>query len=286
VDEAFERLRGKTFKWEKSRTTGLAPQLNNQLLFIVQQELLADEGLAQHLDQRPSVQMELEPWRQQILSKYAEMEFKQKVQVSDQDLVQYLKAKDPDMLFPKVQIRELHTKDPATMDAAIREIQAGTNFESVVKEKSSDLITKQRGGLSEMFGVNTRIPLGILALRMNIGARQGPIRLLEEFIYFELVKKEFPAGMTDSSFQTTLAKEANDALTLKQKRSLDVYIAKCAQERGYAIFDDRLKLLKVSKVPMMTFRILGFGGRMFAAPFTTPQADWIGVENPEKIPLP
>jgi hypothetical protein len=36
----------------------------------------------------------------------------------------------------------------------------------------------------------------------------------------------------------------------------------------------------------MTYRILGFGGRMFAAPFVTRQVDWIEVENPEKMPLP
>jgi hypothetical protein len=37
---------------------------------------------------------------------------------------------------------------------------------------------------------------------------------------------------------------------------------------------------------MMTYRILGFGGRMFAAPFVSRQVDWINIENPETIPLP
>jgi hypothetical protein len=30
---------------------------------------------------------------------------------------------------------------------------------------------------------------------------------------------------------------------------------------------------------MMTFRVLGFGGRMFAVPFVDPLFDWIGVES-------
>jgi len=46
------------------------------------------------------------------------------------------------------------------------------------------------------------------------------------------------------------------------------------------IYQDRLLRLKLSSVPMTTFRILGFGGRMFAVPFVDPQIDWLSVEPP------
>ena len=79
---------------------------------------------------------------------------------------------------------------------------------------------------------------------------------------------------------------ASAARRLKQKRRVDIFIAKSAQQRGFDVYADRLKLLHVSNTPMMTYRILGFGGKMFAAPFVTRQVDWMEVENPEKIPLP
>jgi hypothetical protein len=121
---------------------------------------------------------------------------------------------------------------------------------------------------------------------MKIGEQQGPIHMKNDYIYFELVKTEYPAGVTDSSFASIMHKNVSHAKLLKQKRLLDTFIAKSAHDRGYAVYADRLKILKVSTIPMMTYRILGFGGRMFAAPFVTPQVDWIEVENPEKIPLP
>ncbi len=112
------------------------------------------------------------------------------------------------------------------------------------------------------------------------------LHINNDYIFFELVKKELPAGVTDSSFNAVIQKAASALRPIKQKKILDASIAKSARQRGYDIYTDRLKLLKVSSVPMITYRILGFGGRMFAVPFVTPQVDWIGVENPEKVLLP
>jgi hypothetical protein len=172
------------------------------------------------------------------------------------------------------------------METALKEVQSGIPLEEVIKKRSTDTCSAQQGGLTEAFAMNTRGPLGILAWRMKIGEQQGPIHMKNDYIYFELVKKEYPAGVTDSSFASIMQKNVSHARLLKQKRLLDAFIAKSAQDRGYAVYADRLKILKVSTVPMMTYRILGFGGRMFAVPFVTPQVDWIEVENPEKIPLP
>jgi hypothetical protein len=55
-------------------------------------------------------------------------------------------------------------------------------------------------------------------------------------------------------------------------------LASIAKEKGVDIYTDRLKALKVTSIPMMSFRILGFGGRMLAVPFVTPELDWLGVD--------
>ena len=286
VEDILDKLRGKIFKIDPSRTTGIAAQLNNHMQILVQQELLAQEGLSQNLEERTSVKNELDIWRQQILAKSAEMDFQRKVQISDQDIFQYLAESEPNLQYPKIQIRELHTTEIGTMETALKEVQSGIPLAEVIKKRSSDTHSAQHGGLTEAFAMNTRVPLGILAWRMKIGERQGPIHMKNDYIYFELVKKEYPAGVIDSSFSLAMEKNASHSRILKQKRLLDTFIAKSAQDRGYAVYADRLKMLKVSTAPMMTYRILGFGGRMFASPFVTPQVDWIGVENPEKIPLP
>ncbi len=286
VEDVLSRLRGKIFKIDPSRTTGIAAQLNNHIRILVGQELLAEEALSRKLDDRWSVSRELDMWRQQIPAKYEEMDVLRNVQVSDQDVFQYLSETNPKMHYPRVQIRELHTKDVRSMEQALEEVRAGASLESVIRKRSSDTVTAQNGGLSEKFTINTRPPLGMLAWKMHVGECQGPLKLKDEYIYIELLNKELPAHVTDSVFTSSMQTTALAARRLKQKKTLDIFIAKSAQQHGFDIYADRLKMLKVSPVPMMTYRILGFGGRMFAAPFVTRQVDWIEVENPEKIPLP
>jgi hypothetical protein len=286
VEDVLNKLRGKIFRIDNNRTTGLAVQLNNQLLVLVQQELLAEEGFARKLDERYSVKKELDIWRQQILAGMAEMDFKKHIQTSDQDIFRYLAEANPEMQYPRFKIRELHANNLAEMKHALSELQKGSSFEQVIRKYSSDHISAQNGGLSNAFPLNERVPLGMICWRMKQGEQSGPHRLKNDYIYFELISEEFPKGITDSSFSLMMQKTTLYAGKLKQKRSLDIFIAKSAQEKGYAIYADRLKMLKISQVPMMTFRILGFGGRMFAAPFVMPQVDWIDIENPESIPLP
>jgi parvulin-like peptidyl-prolyl isomerase len=286
VQDVLMKLRGKVFMINPGRTTGIAAQLNNHFQIIVQQELLAEEALSRKLDERWSVKNELDIWRQQILAKYEEMDIRRNVQLSDQEIFHFISETSRDVRFPRVQIRELHTGDLTAMEHALTEIRSGIPFGEIIRKYSTDTRTTRNGGLSDRFTINERPPLGTIAWTMNVGEHHGPIHVNNEYVFFELVKKDLPAGITDSSFSATVRKAASALHPIKQKKVLDAFIAKNARDRGYDVYADRLKLLKVSNAPMMTYRILGFGGRMFAVPFVTPQIDWIGVEDPEKVLLP
>jgi parvulin-like peptidyl-prolyl isomerase len=286
VQDVLMKLRGKVFMINPGRTTGIAAQLNNHLQIIVQQELLAEEALSRKLDERWSVKNELDIWRQQILAKYEEMNIQRNVQLSDQEIFRFISETSPDVRFPRVQIRELHTGDLTAMEHALAEMRSGIPFEEIIRKYSTDTRTAQNGGLSGEFTINERPPLGTIAWTMNVGEHYGPVKMNNDYFFFELVKKEFPAGMTDSSFNATVRKAGSALYPIKQKKVLDAVIAKSARDRGYDIYTDRLKMLTVSGAPMMTYRILGFGGRMFAVPFVTPQVDWVGIEDPEKVLLP
>jgi hypothetical protein len=286
VQEALTKLRGKVFIVDPRTTTGIAAQLNGHLRVLVQQELLSEEALAQKLDETPSVKKELSIWRDKILADMAEIDFRRRVRVFDEDVFQYLSGADPDFQYPRVQICELHAKSREDMESDLAEVRSGMPLKEVIRKYSSDPRTAQNDGLSDEFAINTREPLGTIAWKMNIGERMGPLHLKEDYIFFELIRKIMPAGVSESAFDATMHGIAAQAGSLKQKKALDAFIAMSAHERGYDIFIDRLKLLKVSRIPMMTYRILGFGGRMFAAPFVSRQVDWTTVANPEETELP
>ncbi len=174
VEDVLLKLRGMIFTIDRSRTTGIAAQLNNHLLIIVQQELLAEEALSRKLDERWSTKNELDIWRQQTLAKFEEMDIQKNVRLSDQDIFQYISETYPDEKYPHVQIRELHTRNLSAMEQALGEIYSGVPFEAAVRKYSIDTSTVQNNGLSDEFAINARMPLGLISWKMQVGERHGP----------------------------------------------------------------------------------------------------------------
>jgi len=85
---------------------------------------------------------------------------------------------------------------------------------------------------------------------------------------------------------TALAKGRAELLRMKRQRALTLLIAQSARDRGFEIYQDRLKALQVNPLPMVAYRLLGFGGRMFEVPFVEPQIEWLSTEPPARKILP
>jgi hypothetical protein len=88
--------------------------------------------------------------------------------------------------------------------------------------------------------------------------------------------------------QTTVANSiqaARDMLLAKSKRdALNKYIARVAEEQNVKLYLDRLNDLKVTPIEMLTFRYIGFGGKILAVPALYPHEDWIkDFKKPENL---
>jgi len=73
---------------------------------------------------------------------------------------------------------------------------------------------------------------------------------------------------------------------MKRQRATTLLISRAAKDRGVEVYEERLKLLTVTPFPMVAYRFLGFGGRMFEVPFVEPQLEWLETEPPSERILP
>ena len=100
---------------------------------------------------------------------------------------------------------------------------------------------------------------------------------------FQLVEKDTltlgGAGLTDG--QVDEAKK--EVSRMKQRKTLDQFLAAQGRKRGFTVFQDQVDRVSVSAIPMMTFRLLGFGGRMMEVPFLDRQLDWLNTDVPEDL---
>jgi hypothetical protein len=156
----------------------------------------------------------------------------------------------------------------------------------VIRQWSVDSAARKNGGISDFFPITEHQPIGELAWEMEIGQRFGPFSIPEGAFYFELLAKKMETTPDDTSAVAERREARTELLRMKQKKTLSLFLSQVGEQRGYAVYEDEFKKISVSPIPMMTFRKLGFGGRMFEVPFVEKQIDWLNVEPPGKKILP
>ncbi len=277
LDSVLDRLVATGFSFKSRNSRSIFSAMNYQLKIWTQQEVLAQEGLGRGLDQTPSISEKIEMWHQHFLAEALKIRVQKGVSTKSAEIWSYLADRDKNLNVPTVQIRLLRTNSLPAMNNALDDLASGKSFETVVRERSDDPKGRQQGGLTDFFPI-TNTPFGPIAWEMKVGERQGPQKLADGFYLFELVDKKVPPATLDTSFVTKYEQAAKEYAKLKQQGVVSAFLANLGGKFGFAVFEDRLKQIKVSSVPMVTYRILGFGGRMFEVPFVDRQTDWLGID--------
>lgn len=286
MQDVIDRLVSNGFNIDSASVPSTAGILNNQLRVWVQQELLADEALRQSLDTVKDVREQLDLWSDACLSDMMRDYAARRIAIPDSEVWAYLRSETAAVSIPKVQIRELTTASLEEMQEAMKALNHGQAFASVVAEWSIDSLERARGGISEFFPVTDRQPVGEIASQMEIGQRFGPLLLQNRYLLFELLARTNESGPLDTAFAAKWRAGLKQLRAMKLKETVSLLIAQSAQKRGYDIYEDRLKEIKVSPVPMMTYRILGFGGRMPAVPFVPREIEWLNAQPPATEVVP
>jgi hypothetical protein len=285
IDQGIGKLVAGGFGIKRDAFRNIPFRLRTEIQVMVQQELLAQVALEHHVDTVSDVQRQVSMWRSALLAGAVRDSLHRSVVVSDSELNAYLSVRDT-ALVPQVQIRELRTRTLEEMQAALADLEHGESFIDVIRKRSIDATARSHDGVTEFFSVTSRVPLGSAAAAMSVGERYGPVLVPGGVSYFELLAKRTATATKDSSLAARYANARQELLAMKQRRILTLHIAGLGKSVGFDVYSDRVKMLEVSTAPMMTFRVLGFGGRIPAVPFVEPQLDWLNVESPQPVILP
>jgi parvulin-like peptidyl-prolyl isomerase len=284
IGDGIAHLSGHGFGIRRDALGTILSRVNTELKVLVQQELLAQEALGRGLDTVSGVKSLLAMWRDGMLAAAVKDSLRSGTAVADSEVWAYLAVHDSGASVPQVQVRELRTASLAGMREAMAELEEGARFSEVIRMRSIDQEAKARGGLSDFFPVTDRPPVGSLAASLEIGRRYGPVQVPGGFSLFEVVARRMGRGADDTSFARREQEARRDLLAMKQRRAITLHLAGLGKKVGFDVYEDRLRMLAVTPAPMMTFRILGFGGRIPAVPFVDPQLDWLSVEEPVVVP--
>jgi parvulin-like peptidyl-prolyl isomerase len=208
------------------------------------------------------------------------------VDVAPAETFGYLRSQDPAFPVPEVQIRLLRSRSREVITAALAELDRGEPFADVAARHSEESLAKTTGGLLPYFPITERPPLGHVASQLDSGEVYGPVRDSSSFILLQLVGKRNSLPPGDTAALGRFARGEMEVRRLKEKRMATLLIAQSAAKRGYEVYADRLRALRVTSIPMLAYRFLGFGGRMFEVPFVEPQLEWMEATPPREPLLP
>jgi parvulin-like peptidyl-prolyl isomerase len=285
VRNFIDRLSASGFTASSREPLEIANTLNSKCLVWTEQALLADEAIRRGLDRTPSVLQQVKEWRTSLLARAMRQQVEDSVSVTDADVFRYVEQNGQPLPTPRVQIRELKISSTSDIQRAVEDITMGAPFDQVVRRYSADAAARERGGLTGFFRITERPPIGDIAGAMSVGQIYGPIRSADGFLLFQLVARQ-DSVREDTSLAGRQRAAAEELARLMRKSRLDQFIVKSAARRGYSLFPDRLHALAVSPIPTLTFRVLGFGGRMFAVPLVPRLFDWVNIEVPKPEVVP
>jgi hypothetical protein len=285
VAEAVSRLAALGFTVNGDSVRGVAARLFSVFRDWSRQELMAQEAAARRLDRSPEVQQQLAPWRDHYLAGMTERRIHDVTRVSDAEVYAYLRSTDASLPVPEVQLRVLRTLTARDMQEAFHFLEQGGTFVDAVRRYSIDT-TAATGGVTPWLAITERPPLGAIAARLDSGQFYGPLRDSTGFLYIQLLRKRNGRRDGDTSFTGRFGRASRDLLDMKSRRAVTLFTAQSAARLGYDIYMDRLKMLKVTPLPMLAYRFLGFGGRMFEVPFVSPKVEWLDAEPPREHILP
>jgi hypothetical protein len=286
IGDAIERLYAKGFSCSVKRRRDVGRALYEEFHDWVSQELLAQEAVRRGIDRLETVRRQVEPWRVQALAFRLMALLNRNVDVTDAEVMAFAASGDTTLSVPEVKVRALHTTSIERMKAALGALEEGSPLADVVRRYAPPGEDTIRGGESDFFPVTARPPIGELAWQLDIGQQYGPVQDSTGYWYVELLAKRTTVLATDTAATARLNSAKSDLLRMKRRARLDGFLAQTARRRGYTIFQERLRALSLSPVPMLAYRFIGFGGRMFAAPFVERQIDWISTPPPETPIVP
>jgi hypothetical protein len=256
-------------------TSGFAPvdtslgeitgSLHSSLKFIVQNHFLAEKakelGLEDSKEVKDNVRIFLDAYRSaRLMNNVIDT-----VTVSSGQIGDYFENHKDEVL------KDVNLRLQIFTFENINEAAKVLNRLSQIKNVSDDTVGAvwlHASQLSEM---------GALLSQLQNGEIYGPVFIKGKYTIFRILDKKSLISPETISNSIQVAKDI--LLTNRRMDVLNKYIANLAKEQNVKIFGNKLNEMEVTSIQMLTFRYIGFGGKIMAVPTLYPREDWIKYYN-------
>lgn len=261
----------------------VAYELMANLNKYIQYKFLADEGFKEGLQNIPEVKEDINIWKDDYLAKMLKNTFRDSVHVSDEDIKNYyMTNKD----YEKVDILEIMNNDLQVIENVFNDLKAGKDFRDLAREYTQRSWTKNKGGEFGYFPITAFGEIGRIASRLKLNQVYGPIRTDSGYSVIKLIGKKIDSTKTYEDFDSMKTQLKYDLLGKQFDQKFYKYIAELADKYQFSINEKNFQNVKVTSIPMFTYRYIGFGGRIAAVPYLGQWYEWINYVKNKSVLIP
>jgi hypothetical protein len=246
--------------------------LHSSLKFIVQNHFLAEKAKELGMEDSPEVKNNTETFLDAYRSAGLMNNIIDTVTVS-QDQINDFFENHKDEVLKDVRLR-LQIFSFENINEAAKVLNRLSRVKNI-SDDTAGAIWLRASQLSEM---------GAVLSQLHNGEIYGPVFIRGKYTIFRILDKQ--SSLSSEKISNSI-QAAKDMLLAERKRNiLNEYIADLAKEQNVKIFRENLNKIDLTPIQMLTFRYIGFGGKIIAVPPLYPREDWIKYYNPEKNIVP
>lgn len=262
-------------------------QLSKFVKNFVAQQRLVIEAKKKNIDKNKNLINELENWKVNLLATQLRLSYLDSARVSDDEVINYFKnefGKNKENLLIKLKILTLENLDE--VEKVLSQISSGKSFDEIVNSygRTDSLVNDE--GETQLLPHYYFGDLGLIASKLNINEVYGPINRKGKYSLISVKeKKEIPDTMK-VDFESSKDYIKNYLFLKKFNEATSRQTLRLAEKYGVRVYDDVLKEIKTTSIPMFVHRLMGFGGRIAGVPLLDNWFQFIDIQEFKTKVLP
>ena len=252
--------------------------LSSYIRKFIEDQLLTADGIKKGLENTPDVKKYMSMWEDYYLSKMLMAGFFDSIKVSEEEAYSVFKENDwKKNPLELVNIAEVLTDSLEVIETVLNELSKGANIKDLAREYTKRDSLKEKGGEFGFFSITQYGEIGRIASQMEIGDVYGPVKLEEGYSVFQLIDRKEDTTSYSMSYDELREQLISHVTLLKFEKYVNEYNARLANKYEVEIYEDVLKDIDNIYMNLVVVRYMGFGGEIFAVPYTEQFSGWYDI---------
>jgi parvulin-like peptidyl-prolyl isomerase len=287
LGETIEKMSVSRFYVDNPTPIRIRKAFDQRLRDLIDQEHLTQRGYRNKLNLSEAVRRDLAVWRDYLLADRFRQVYRDTVSVSPADikrLISFYHADEANGIL--VKFRHIVVDSLRTALEVTEKLRGGVPFTDLMYRYSNDEPSLRSIGKEEYVAISSMGSLKKIIDSLNVREYSDPEQTNGGYEIVYLLDRKYATLRGNDSLLLSDQDVRVEIRKGKLKAFLNQFLGKYANNYDVEIYGKNLTATEVTHIPAMVYRFLGFGGRMFAAPFLDIQLEWINNWDRKDAVLP